>query len=249
MKQALIGLFVLVNSACVYASPLINFKLEGRRPGSDDPFASNLAVSVGDIVEYRLSAQMAAPGTENQHLLNALPSTPFRHGINSLSLAIVQSPSDPIQVDFSSSAELALGWDRRVGAQGGIPTLRPGASWNDLLWIRPIQDAGVFVGDSETTVLSGLLKVASVTGASGELSAEWGAWSGGAAFEGKIFFITGPNWADRHGRPVTEASSDPFTHFTPLTLTAAAGSPVPEPSTLVMAASALAVLLLRRAFS
>lgn len=249
MKQAVIGLFVLANAACAYASPLINFKLEARRPGSDDPFASNLAVSVGDTVEYRLRAQMAAPGTVNEHLLSALPSTPFRHGINSLSLAIVQSPSDPIQIDLDSPAELAVGWDRRVGAQGGIPTLRAGSSWNDLLEIRPIQDAGVFVGHSETTVLSGLFRIASMSSASGQLSAEWGAWSGGAAFEGNIFFIMGPNWVNRNGRPTSEESSDPFTHFTPLTLTAAAGPPVPEPATLVMAASASAVVLLRRVWS
>src|SRR4029079_1464674 len=150
MKQAVIGLFVLANAACVYASPLINFKLEGRRPGSDDPFASILEVSPGDVVEYRLQVQMAPSGTENEHLQNALPSTPFRHGINSLSLAIVQGSSDPIQVDFGTPAELALDWDRQVGAQGGIPTLRSGTSWNDLLEIRPIQDAGVFVADEET---------------------------------------------------------------------------------------------------
>jgi hypothetical protein len=244
--RIVIGLFFLLTCGWVHASPLAHFKLEGRRQGSADPFASNVQVSLGDVVEYRLRLHMASLATTNEHLV-ATNSHPGRHGMNSLSIAIVQRPDNPIQVDLNSSADLAIGWARSIAPDGGTPSLRAGHSWHDLLHIRPIRGAGEFSGAGETTVLSGLFTVATVSGQSGQVIAEWGSTSGGGCFDGHVFFVIGPNHEDpAYGQQATESRSDPFTEFAPLILTAAFAPPIPEPSAVVLAATALAIVFLLR---
>jgi hypothetical protein len=107
----------------------------------------------------------------------------------------------------------------------------------------------VFTGAIEETVLSGQLSVAAISGLSGIVNAEWGSTSGGGWFDGNIFFVVGPNHPDvlselRAGVP-TEAGSDPFAEFMPLTLTTSP-TPNPEPSTIVLGAIAFAALILLR---
>jgi hypothetical protein len=239
VRRILIGLIVLSTSGLAQAEPLVHFKLEGRRQGSADPFASNVEVSLGDVVEYRLRMQMAPLGTMNTWLNTTPPDESGRHGMNSLSVAIVEGVNDPIQVDLASPAELAPGW----GFRGGIPSPRNGL-WHDLFAIRPIQAPGVFKGAVEGTVLTGLFDVADVSGISGLVRAEWGSTSGGGVFYGQEFFVTGPNHPDVPPGQSSEASSDPFTQFAPLSLTLAGAPSIPEPSTVALSLVAVASLIL-----
>jgi hypothetical protein len=243
-----IGAIVLLIGGSGYAAPLLNFQLEGRLQGSDDPFASNVQVSLGDVVEYRLRLKLAPPGTVNSYYEPSDAPRQEKHGLNSMSAVIAQNSSAPIQVDFDLPANLfssspsgsRLGWDRGTGARGGSPLLRPGTPWHDLTDIRPIQGPGVFSGGVEETIFAGLFEVAAVSGASSQLHAAWGTISGGAWFDGRVYFIT----------KQTEAGPDPLAQFSPLMLTAANLSAVPEPSTVVLAASALGIVaLLRRRFT
>ena len=96
------------------------------------------------------------------------------------------------------------------------------------------------------TVFTGLLNVAAISGPTGQVRAEWSAWSGAGWFEGSLFFVTAPNWANNNGTETTEGGPDPLTEFAPLTLTVAGAPLIPEPSTVVLAASALAILFLLR---
>jgi hypothetical protein len=244
--RIVIGLLVLLTCGWAHAAPLVHFKLEGRRQGSADPFASNVQVSVGDVVEYRLRLRMATPDMTNVNL-EPNRAQPGKHGVNSLSIAIVQDAHDLIQVDLNSPAELASGWDQQVGFSGGTPSPRAAQDWHDLLDIRPIQQPGVFRGTTEITVLSGLLNVAAISGISGQVCPEWGSTSGAGSFNGDVFFVVGPNHENPDYRQqATESRSDPFTEFAPLILTAAFAPPIPEPSAAVLAATALAIVFLLR---
>jgi hypothetical protein len=157
MNRILIVLVVILSVRSAQAVPLVHFKLEGRLQGSEDAFANSVQVSLGDVVEYRLRMQMAFPGefNSNFHLWDYMPS---RHGMNSLSIDMVQSSIDPIQIDLMSPVELrsdpyGRGWDQGTGARGGRPTLRTGSPNNDLLDVRPIHSPGVFTGTDEETGL------------------------------------------------------------------------------------------------
>ena len=241
------------NSYCPFgqAVPLVHFKLEGRLQGSDDAFANSVQVSLGEVVEYRLRMQMAFPGEFNSNF-QRWDYEPDRHGMNSLSIDMVQSSIDPIQIDLMSPVELrsdpyGRGWDQGTGARGGRPTVRTGSPYNDLLDVRPIHSAGVFTGTHEETVFAGLFNVEAITGLSGEVRAEWGRWSGGGWFDEYVLFILGPKVQDSNNVPLgqrsTEVSFDPFAEFAPLTLTAPQ-APVPEPSSIVLSAVAIGSFLI-----
>jgi hypothetical protein len=241
MSRILLGLFVFLIAGSAQAAPLVHFWLEGRRQGSSDPFGTTVAVSTGDVVEYRLQLQMAPIGTFNDHL-DGDAAQPGKHGMNSLSIAIVQNPLDQIQVDLAAPAALAAGWDRGTGARGGAASERSNSLLNDLVDIRPIRAPGAFIGATANTVLSGLFHVNEISGLLGKVAAEWGTISGGGSFDGDVFFVWGPNHHD-HGSNSTEGSADPLTEFTPLALVAASAPPIPEPSVIALAGVAIGTLL------
>jgi hypothetical protein len=263
MTRVFIGLLVIAVCRGVSAAPLFYLTLEGRAFGSNDEFSGNVQVQVGDTIEYRLRASMAAHGTTNQHhFRNRIDSyRPDKHGLNSLSVSLVQDPSAAIQVDFQTPVTFAPdgpsgndGWGRGISVNHGTPTLRAGSTSNDLIDVRPIHAAGVFTAHTVETVFSGMFTVAELLGPSGEVRAEWGPWSGGGWFDGYVFFLAGPNAQREYfhcpgcsGPRDTESSADPVAHFTPLTLTAAGVESVPEPSAFALfGAGVIAFALLRR---
>ena len=109
MVRAFLG--VLVISACgqVSAAPLVYLTLEGRTFGSNEEFSGNVHVEPGDTIEYRLRASMAADGATNQYLIQNRSDSysPGKHGVNSLSVSLVQDPSSAIQVDFQMPVAFA----------------------------------------------------------------------------------------------------------------------------------------------
>jgi hypothetical protein len=253
MIRALFGFLVISSCGVLQASPLLYFTLEGRKQGSMDAFASSVEIALGDVIEYRLQMSMAPLGTENEYL-GSYRSPPYWDGVNSLSISILQQPTDPIQVDLNSPAVLAGdsgplardGWQGKAEAKGGDSSPRGGSGFNDLLAIRPIHAPGVYTGRQEESVFSGVFAVTTVTGDSSQVQPKWGPVSGGGRVDGRVFFVSGPlNTNNRN----TESSADPLTHFTALTLTAAGFQAVPEPSTIALMASALVGLVcIRRKF-
>jgi hypothetical protein len=255
--RVFIGLLVFATCGWAQAAPLVYFSLEGRSFGSSDPFASNVAVEVGDTIEYRLRMQMAPAGSVNTHLTNVLGregnwrSEP--NGANSLSISILQDPSDPIQIDLHSPANLTTksrpdardGWNQGVVVNGGTPTPRTGTALNDLINIRPMRAPGVFNGQEEAPVFTGLFTVESIDGGSGLVQPEWGYWSGSLLFDHHVVFATAGSLAANRTEPPSELGADPLAHFTPLTLTALQS--VPEPSTIALWSAALiGIAILRR---
>ncbi|MEX2140640.1 MAG: PEP-CTERM sorting domain-containing protein [Pirellulales bacterium] len=251
MIRAFIGLLVIGSCGVSQAAPLLYFTLEGRKQGSAEAFANSIEVETGDVIEYRLQMRMAPFGIHNDNVRATHPTFAGKHGVNSMSLAIVQDSAAPIQVDLSSPAEFSWpppnAWGRGFNARGGAPVQRAGSAFRDLLDIRPIQPPGVFVGGTANeAVLAGTFNVAVLTGGMGQVWPQWGTVSGGGAFEGGWFPITGVNWNRQNGESPTETSTDPITHFSSLELTAGNPATVPEPSTLALAGIALAGLTLVR---
>ncbi len=259
MIRAFVGLLVIASCGGIsQGAPLVYFTLEGRTFGSTDPFTSNVAVEVGDTIEYRLRMQMAPAGSVNTHLTNVLGREvnwrPETNGVNSLSISILQDPSDPIQVNLRSPVQLTTeslpgardGWNQGVGADPGTPTSRTGTSLEDLINIRPIRAPGVFNGLEDAPVFTGMFTVESIAGGLGLVRPEWGYWSGGLLFDNHKVFLTAASQANRIDTP-SEFGSDPLAHFTPLMLTAANLQTVPEPATLALLSIALiGMAILRR---
>jgi hypothetical protein len=174
--------------------------------------------------------------------------------MNALSISILQDPSDPIQVNLGTPAQLTTesrpgardGWNDGIGANPGTPTPRTGSSLNDLINIRPIRGPGVFSGPEESPVFAGLFTVETIDGGTGLVQPEWGYWSGSLVFDNHLVFLTAASQANRIETP-SEFGSDPLAHFTPLMLTAANLESVPEPATLALVGTALiGIAILRR---
>jgi hypothetical protein len=232
--SAIVETLVLAAWASVQAAPLAYIRMEGRRAGTTDPFSFFVITPiVGEAVEYRLVADMAPVGTTNG---NWTINTLVNSGLQSLSLAIVQSPTDTTQFDFNipppAAQVLRNGWGDGTGASSGVLSPRPGGSWNDIRGIRPIHAPGVFSAvDPEVILQGGTFTVASLTR---DLVASfarptWGTGSGAMRINGVgQIFIT----------PNDQAGPDPLVAFEPLVI-----GPIPEPSTVVLAAFAATAIL------
>lgn len=227
---AIVGTLVLTAWATVQAAPLGWMGLEGRKVGTT-AWASELIVNPGDVIEYRIMADLADVGASNtQGSTTRTITSTANSGFNSLSLQITQQASAPIQVDFrpvlsdpSNLASLRNGWAGGAGASAGTLTPRAAGSPNDnITAIRPVQGPGVFVGVDPSEVVSGSTfeVTAAPAGATTVLSPSWGTVSGGLRINGagSAFIL-----------PAEQGGNDPMIGFRGLTLTA-----VPEPSTIAL---------------
>jgi hypothetical protein len=253
MIRALIGLLVIGGCGLVQAAPLVYFTLEGRPYGYSGPFSRNLAVELGDTIEYRLLMSMAAVGAQNINLHGRGFSPAYKHGINSLSISMFQEPTDLIQVDFNSLADLRGdsspsaedGWSHGVSARAGTLSPRNSSGWSDLVDVRPIHRPGVFTGEDDQTIYAGTFQITELTGEIGYVRPEWGPVSGAGSYFHNGFWITRNGGARLDGSPIpgTEVGPDPVAHFTPLTLMAGDLAAIPEPSTIALLGVALAGLV------
>jgi hypothetical protein len=204
--------------------------LEGRIQGGSGTWSKNLTVNPGDIVEYRILADLADVGASNTQgaTTNTITST-ANSGFQSLSLQITQAAAAPIQVSFrpplsdpNGLASFRNGWADGPGANAGTPTPRAGGTNNDITAIRPVHSPGVFTGVDPQAVVEGssFQVVTAPAGATTVLSPSWGTVSGGMRINGAgQIFITS----------AIQSGADPLVGFSGLTLTA-----VPEPSTIAL---------------
>jgi hypothetical protein len=226
---AIVGTLVLTAWASVQAGTLGTMHLEGRIQGQTG-WAKTLTVAPGDIVEYRILADLGDVGASNG--ANTITST-ANSGFQSLSLQVKQDAAAPIQVNFrpplsdpNGLASFRNGWADGPGASAGALTPRAGGTNNDLTGIRPVHAPGVFSGvDPQPIVEGSTFQVATApAGATTVLLPSWGTVSGGMRINGagQMFITTGAN-------PPGQASNDPLIGFSGLTLNA-----VPEPSTIAL---------------
>jgi hypothetical protein len=143
------GAIALICAPQAFAAPFVNVWVDARVGAG--PFTTGpLAVEDGQIIEYRMWAQMSPVGTHNN---NATPKDIIAladgiDGINSMKYNLFGTAADPIQVDFATAATLASGWSGGTGPSGGVVTVLTGSTANYLKAIRPIQAVGTYVGVS-----------------------------------------------------------------------------------------------------
>jgi hypothetical protein len=216
MRGTVLLLLTLGICAPLRADPLIHLTLEGRRLGSDAEFSAYLDVDPGDVIEYRLRAEVAPIGTTNVRLDKTVTIEeliPGRDGINSLSvLSLFQSSSDGVQVHFEYPSVLEESWNDWAGTRGGAPTPRAGSIWNNLGDVRPQKYPGVMAAIDPETVFTGSFSVSQVSGPFADLDVAWSIPFGMKINNGITFF---PGVAGRGG----EDPTDPGVGFVPLTLT------------------------------
>jgi hypothetical protein len=227
---AFVGTFVLAVCGIAQAAPLARIILEGRKQGSVE-WQRHLVTSEGDVVEYRLLADMEPVGATNG--TNTITSLAGGSGLQSLSLAIVQSPADIHQVDFNILPAAAQawrnGWGDGTGASIGELSPRTAGGWNDVRGIRPIHAPGIFSGVDPQVILQGgtftIMRGSRFVRQS--IAATWGTGSGAMRINGAgSIFITAED----------QAGADPLVTFEAMTI----GPLVPEPSTFALLGTGLA---------
>lgn len=134
------------------AAPFLYTWLEAR-VGSSGPYTTGpLAVLSGQVIEYRIWTEIAAPvGQYNSATNKNLTSlAPITNGISGLKFNLYETATDPIQVNFAAPTTLnaAAGWTAgAAGVSGGTVQARAGSpGQSDLVIIRPLQAVGVFAG-------------------------------------------------------------------------------------------------------
>jgi hypothetical protein len=226
-----ISVLVLTSWTAAQAAPLGYIILEGRKQGTSD-WSANLVAAPGDVIEYRILADLAPVGTSNtQGATTRTITSTANSGFQSLSLQIKQDASSPIQASFdppladpNSLASFRNGWADGTGANAGMPTPRPGGNGNDLVGIRPVHTAGVFSGaDAEVVVTGSTFRLTHVQiRTPAQLTPSWGSVSGALRINGAgQVFIT----------PDAVNGPDPLIGFIPLNFPV-----IPEPATVWLAA-------------
>jgi hypothetical protein len=199
--------------AKVRAAPFINLWIEARKQGSDDDFASNVNVALGDTIEYRVRVDTAPIGAQNVQFGRERTITqllPGRDGINSLSLiTLLQSPEELIQTHFNAPADMVNGWQVGTGSRGGVPTPRADLPWNDLVEVRAVQGPGVFSAIDPETAFMGSFAVAEVAGPFAQLKGVSLTIKGAVKINGGTVFVD----------PRIDDPADPYFVISPLTLT------------------------------
>jgi hypothetical protein len=219
---AIVGTLVLTVCASVQAAPLGTIYAEGRLQGGTDWFRT-LTVKSGDVVEYRLRADLGDVGATNG-TKTITSIVPDKDGFNSLSLGLA-AQSNGIDVAISAPGALQGTWGGGIGASPGT------AASNAITAIRPIHAAGQFTGIDPETVYQGTLTIGNITGgsATATVSPSWGTSPGGLAINnGSAVFIT----------TSAQAGADPIVGLGGLTLQA-----IPEPSTIALLGMGLAGLV------
>jgi hypothetical protein len=227
---AIVGTLVLATWATVQAAPLGTISLQGRKAGGD--WSSNLMVAEGEVIEYRIMADVSPVGTTNGSNSITDASTNANSGFQSLFLQVTQEGNAPIQVNFrpplsdpNGLASFRNGWSDGTGASAGTLTPRAGGTNNDITAIRPVHAAGVYTGFDAQEVLSGsTFAIATApVGATTVLAPSWKptAPNSGALRingAGNIFL-----------NPGSTTGADPVISLQGLTLTT-----IPEPSTIAL---------------
>jgi hypothetical protein len=223
----MVGTLVLAAWTSVQAAPLANIYLEGRLQGTTS-WGTILFVAPGNVIEYRLVADMAQVGTQNAR---GTISSLVNSGLQSLSLAIVQAPTDGAQVDFNpptATQTFRNGWGTGTGARVGTLSPRLPGGLNDLRDIRPIRAPGMFSAvDPEVIMQGGTFTVGPGGGPLffGRLTPTWDTGPGAMRINGagQILFTAND-----------QAGADPLVGFQPLVLN------VPEPATIGLLGMGLA---------
>jgi hypothetical protein len=229
---ALVGALVLAACVTAQAAPLAKIIMQGRKQGTSE-WLQHLVTNAGDVVEYRLLADMEPIGATNgTNTITSLAGS----GLQSLSLAIRQSPAAIHQIDFNIPPAAAQtwrnGWGDGLGASLGELSPRTPGGWNDLIGIRPIQSPGVFSGANAEVILQG----GAFTIVSGShlvreiIKPTWDTGSGAMRINGAgSIFI----------EPGDQAGADPLVGFEAMSI----GPLVPEPSTITLSVMGLAGLI------
>jgi hypothetical protein len=226
---AIVGTLALSAWASVQAAPLANVFIEGRIQGTTTWSAGPLTVAPGNVVEYRLVADMAPLGTVNaKGTINSLNNS----GLQSLTLAVTQAPTDTIQVDLNTPPDavtgLRNGWGSGIGASTGLLKPRTPGGLDDLRHIRPIRATGTFSAvDPEVMFEGGSFTVtAAPAGAMGTILPTWSETPTGAGGTGALR-INGAGSV--FVSAADQAGADPPIGFGGLSLVA-----IPEPSTIAL---------------
>ena len=210
-------------------APLINLSIQGSIDGGNT-FSSTLNVSAGQSIAIQVLGQLAPVGTSNSHA-NTTSIVSGTDGINSLAFNLIDSAGGAFNV---ASLTLGSGWNG--GSGFGVGTV----SGNTLSDVRPIQAPGVFAGaTSPSVLLTGTFTVGSFSGSSTETLG--GAWATTGTTSGAFKIDSG---SSKVITTTTEASTDPYVGYSPLTLNNTAAAP--EPASLAMLGVSAAGLLLRR---
>jgi hypothetical protein len=226
---AIVGTLALSAWASVQAAPLADVYLEGRIQGGAAWTRGPITVAPGNVVEYRIVGDMAPVGTMNAAgTITSLANS----GLQSLSLAITQAPSDGIQVDLDGpppDSTIQGGWAGGTASNrtGVLRDRTPGGP-SDLRAIRPILAAGMFSAvDPEVMMQGGTFTVVEApAGAMGTVRLSWSETATGGAGSGAMringagsIFLT----------PTNTGGADPILGFGGLSLVA-----IPEPSTIAL---------------
>ncbi len=235
----LAALLVLQPISVLFAAPLVTVSVVARKSGTSDAYTSTLAVQNGEAIDLQFIARLAPTGTNNASAGNASSYTQGTDGINSMKFNAYQSTTNQIQVNLTP-VTLTGGFNNGTGNSGGTQKIRSGSN-NDLENIRPIQNAGTYVGLNANAPINVIFASASATvtstgtGTSSTLNLSYllpdpisstitvgGKFNGGSIFTGNV------------------DDTDPVLAFDALTLTA-----LPEPATFSLLAIPV-LLMLRR---
>ena len=163
IQRILIGLAVVVGCLppAATAAPFVYVTIDGRQHGTMDPYQTDVVAVPGQMVDYRIVAQLVNLGKSNSNG-GGHTFTTFAlgvDGINALTFDVFEQASQSTEVSFTSPGTLAGNWGMGSSASSGTLSPRNGApADNDLVFIRPEQSPGVFVGPGER-VLSGTFTV------------------------------------------------------------------------------------------
>jgi len=234
---AIVGTLALSAWSSVQAAPLANVFVEGRIQGTTTWSAGPLTVAPGNVVEYRLLADLAAVGATNA---KGTITSVANSGLQSLTLALTQAPTDTITIDLNAPPDAATGlrngWGSGIGASTGVLKPRTGGL-DDLRSIRPIRATGTFSAvDPEVIFEGGTFTVAAApAGGMGTLLPTWSETPTGAGGTGALRINGAGSVFISAG---DQTGVDPPVGFAGLSLVA-----IPEPSTIALVGMGLVGLV------